>query len=297
MKLSIGTAQLGIEYGIASNNARVSNSEARKILSFASKNGIQNLDTAPTYGEVEKFIGRYDEFKNEFQISSKTINFSNLEIDKNDISRLEAVFFKSLENLKLPKINCLLVHHGKDLLKPGGEKIFHKLREFKNAGKVKKIGASVYSKLETVELLKRYELDVLQVPISIADQRLLKNNFLMSIQQSGIEIHARSIFLQGALLMPTDMLPPHLSVSSAMFKLLQADADKANISTLDACICFIKSLGFISHAVIGTHSVKQLAQIIHSSNQEHSLQNYSKYCINDENVVNPSLWPKIQTET
>lgn len=54
----LGTAQFGTGYGIANQIGRPSYQTVLKILECAAANGVNCLDTAPTYGDSEKIIGR-----------------------------------------------------------------------------------------------------------------------------------------------------------------------------------------------------------------------------------------------
>ncbi|MDC1120390.1 aldo/keto reductase [Alphaproteobacteria bacterium] len=156
---------------------------------------------------------------------------------------------------------------------------------------VKKIGFSAYDKDEIISVTNNFSIDCVQLPLSLLDQRLAQNEFLPWLKSQNLEIEARSVFLQGALLMPTNQLPMCLAEARNVIEKIKSDQSKRGVSVLDACIDFVKSIGCIDRMVVGVHSVQQLRQILEANNKTLARFDYSAYAIDDEKIVNPTKWP------
>ena len=196
-KLALGTAQFGSSYGIA-NEAKVKFSEARQILRFAKNSNIDLIDTAITYSNSEKFIG--DSGIKDFNFVSK---LPDLPKDCEDITFwVEQSVKSSLKRLGIPSLYGLLVHRSENLLGDKGKKLVKALKMIKLNGFVKKIGISIYDPSECEEVIKLLRIDIIQAPLNIVDRRLVISGWLSKLHSEEIEIHTRSVFLQGLLLMP-----------------------------------------------------------------------------------------------
>ena len=199
MKLSIGTAQFGFNYGICNKKGIVHINEVKKIIKFCKLNKINSIDTAQGYGKSQKILGSLS-LKN-FQITTKISKFNkkienniNLEVDK------------ILKELKTKKIYALLVHDVSQLKGIFGSTLFNTLLKLKEK-KINKLGVSVYTRKELEFVIKNYKIDIVNLPISVANQEFCKKGYLSKIKRNKIEIHARSVFLQGLLLTNQHNLP------------------------------------------------------------------------------------------
>ena len=199
-------------------------------------------------------------------------------------------FNNSLNNLDKRSIDTLLVHSADDLLKPGGAQLFSEMTKIKNSGFVKNIGASVYSDNQIDYLLDHYEIDVIQLPINILDQRLIKSGHLKKIKKHGIEIHARSVFMQGLLLMPLNALPPYFSKIYDNIKKIMLCARQHSMSNLEFALGFVQSLDEIDKVIVGVNTVDQLREIVDSSKIRIDYKKYSNLAISDAQYINPSNW-------
>lgn len=289
MKIALGTVQFGFSYGISNTSGRTEEDQVLKILDYAWKNGINTLDTARDYGDSERIIGK---FKNEFawNIVTKTPSFSEGEISEEQLKLMRISFNNSLNNLDKRSIDTLLVHSADDLLKPGGAQLFSEMTKIKNSGFVKNIGASVYSDNQIDYLLDHYEIDVIQLPINILDQRLIKSGHLKKIKKHGIEIHARSVFMQGLLLMPLNALPPYFSKIYDNIKKIMLCARQHSMSNLEFALGFVQSLDEIDKVIVGVNTVDQLREIVDSSKIRIDYKKYSNLAISDAQYINPSNW-------
>ena len=289
-KIALGTAQFGMDYGISAQNFQVNNSEVSDILDFANSNGINFLDTAPTYGDSEKVLGNVG--VNNFNLITKTRHFPKDSLNHNDISDFVRDFNNSLSFLKQKRIYGLLVHNAEDLLKPGSKKLFDQMRQLKKKGLVSKVGVSVYSSYQIHEIIKRFEVDIIQVPINILDRRLIDNGTIEILNIKGIEVHARSIFLQGLLLMDKESLPKKFNKWNSLWDVWHQWLNDNKISALEASIGFAMSLPEISKVLVGVNSMSQLKSILNCANFQLPELPESFYS-DDLELLNPVNWKNL----
>ncbi len=289
MKLALGTVQFGLSYGVSNTHGKTTEQQALDILEYAWRSGINTLDTASGYGDSEKVIGRLvDPYK--WNICTKTPHFSGKKISKDQLKLLDIVFKQSLINLKRSNIDALLVHSAEDLLKPGGIQLFTKIQQLKELGSINKIGVSVYNYKQIDYLLDHYEIDIIQLPINILDQRLIKSGHLKKIKQHGIEIHARSVFLQGLLLMPLHKLPAYFSKIYGNLEKFMIYAHELSLSNIELALGFVQSIEEVDKVIIGVNTVDQLYKIIDASKVKVNQNSYFDLAVFDTDYTNPSNW-------
>ena len=196
--LIIGTASFQSGYGLTKKHNP--NSEKQfEIIKYAKKNGINFIDTANAYRGVEKKLGKIGLKK--FKIISK-IKLPNFDkIQKKNI--VQKIIYdqvdKSLKNLKIKQFYCILLHAGEVLGTANSKIIYECLLSLKISKKTEKIGISIYDPIKTMPIIKKYNLDIIQAPFNLFDQRILSKEFVKIVNKKKIEIHIRSIFLQGLL--------------------------------------------------------------------------------------------------
>jgi aryl-alcohol dehydrogenase-like predicted oxidoreductase len=291
MKLGLGTVQFGTDYGVSNRLGQTGPDEVEKILKFAAANRINYLDTAPAYGNSEAVLGAKLTPSHQFRIVTKTIKIGKSTITDDDVKLTLDAFTQSLRQLQQDSVYGLLIHHPDDLLNAGGDRLMSELKALKTKGLVNKVGVSVYDREEIDRLLDKYSLDLIQVPLNVFDRRLLKNDYLRSIKNQGIEIHVRSVFLQGILLMSAEQLPSHLSGFSSYLKQWRKILNLYSISPLAAALNFVSNLTEVDAIMIGVNSLVQLKEIVSISLQEVIPQDdIIGLSIEDSNLIDPSLW-------
>lgn len=291
MKLGLGTVQFGMNYGISNTQGKPSEDQIKRILDVAYGAGIQIIDTAHTYGESEAALGRNLPAKHDFRIITKTMPLRTETVSASDIRRVISAFHHSLERLRQPSVYGLLVHHASDMLAKGGEHLMSALFSMKSQGFIKKIGVSVYGQFELDAILNRYAIDLVQLPFNVLDQRLLENGTLARLNKDGIEIHARSIFLQGLLLMNPENIATHLQSAQSTLREFQGFAKAHGRTPLELALHFATNRKEIDYVIIGINHPEELAQIISASERSLSIDDYSNFAIHDETVLNPAHWP------
>ena len=207
MKLALGTVQFGLHYGIANEAGQVSLGEAQSVLSLAKANEIDVLDTAIAYGASEEVLGKVG--IDGFRVVTK---FPSLPDDQNNVAHwvIEQVR-ESLARLGQKKLYGLLLHRSEDLLGSKGGQLLQALADLKNDGFVQKIGFSIYSPDEIDEVYKKIKIDLVQAPLNVVDRRLQSSGWLDRLKDDGVEVHTRSAFLQGLLLMERSKIPQKFS--------------------------------------------------------------------------------------
>jgi aryl-alcohol dehydrogenase-like predicted oxidoreductase len=292
MKIGLGTAQFGLDYGVSNPQGITPVGEVKDILKLAWESGIGILDTAVSYGMSEEIIGQSILEGMSFKIVTKTIPFNKDRIDKADAAILKKTFLQSLKRMKKIAIYGLLAHHANDLLVPGGPYLWQAMEALKAAGLVKKIGISVYSPREFEALTEKYHLDLIQLPVNVLDQRMIQGGYLRHLKDLGIEIHARSVFLQGILLMTPDKLPPYFDPIRPMIMQYHRAMKNQRINNLAAALGFVYQQPEIDHIIVGVNNQSHLEEIINVSHHIESMDNvdFSVYAVHDESIINPSLW-------
>jgi len=291
MKIALGTAQFGMDYGVSNSYGKVGQDDINKILEHSIKNKITYIDTAPIYGDSEFSIGRGVANTELFNIVTKTPVFKVDVITEKEVQNLKSTFFSSLSKLKVKSVYALLIHNVSDIFKKNGDKLFYEMMKLKDSGFVKKIGVSVYSSGEIYKVLDNFKIDIIQLPVNILDQRLIQGGELNMLSKYGIEIHARSVFLQGLLLMSPSKISPYFS--PIMDKLLEFSnyALEAGMTKYELALNFVQSIDEIDKIIIGVNSPVQLKQILMVYSRE--LINTSKYeslAVEKNKFLNPSLW-------
>tara|TARA_B100001059_G_C17821185_1_gene578396 strand:- start:54 stop:908 length:855 start_codon:yes stop_codon:yes gene_type:complete len=284
MKISIGTAQFGFNYGICNKNGIVSKREVKKIFDYSKFVKINSIDTAQGYGKSHKVISSFK--LKDFQITSKISNIKKIH-DQNLDYRITLEVNKILRDLNSKKLYALLIHDISQLKSKNGKKFYRILEKLKVKKKFIKLGVSVYTRNELDFVIKNYNIDIVNLPISVANQEFLQKNYLSKIKNKNIEIHARSIFLQGLLLCEYKFLPKKFKNNKFFiewFKWLKVH----KYNPLDASLEFIKGIKHIDKIVIGIDNFSQLESIVKSYKKNSKLK-YKKF-FQSSLLKNPSTW-------
>jgi len=277
-KLALGTVQFGLDYGVTNSSGKATISEVRSILNFAKKNGVDTLDTAPIYGNSEQVLGRIG--VNDFNVITKTTELNN------SVENVIDHFQKSLKNLHQNQIKGLLIHNFSDIKNNQFDTLFNKLYELKKEGVVRKIGFSTYSPNQIDFLLANFDFDLIQLPCNVFDSRLIEGGQLKLLKNKGVEIHARSVFLQGILL-DFDKLSDYFLTWREKFEDYQSVVRESNLTLLEYSIKFVLGIPEIDKVLVGVNSESQLKEVVHAAKEKSNLKAYT---INDINLLNPSLW-------
>ena len=268
-KITLGTANFGNVYGIANKNqnSRNESGSISEIIHTALDLGITSFDTAKGYGDAERILG--DNLAGYRKLSVTT------KIGKNDCEKSSQIISsvqKSLESIKLKKFSAVLLHDSSVL---GGEhrnEVRKGLYELLSLGICERIGVSVYSESEVVWAKKIVpELTEFQIPENICDQRKIFSGYLHELANTGNNISVSSIFLQGLSLMEAGEIPSNLNSATEKIMKLQEFAHLNQITVLEACIAYARSIPWASGLIFGVDNPKQLRTIVSNFNKSHDL--------------------------
>lgn len=288
-RIGLGTAQFGMNYGISNVIGKNTHGDISGILKRAEDLGLRLLDTSPAYGDSEEALGQCQTTTAPFSITTKTPTFGHDDITQNSADLLIASFMQSLKHLNREKLYGLLIHDADNLLVTNGSLLVEAMQELKRRGLVDKIGVSVYSSGHIDSLLDVFMPDIIQLPINVFDQRLVESGHLIKLKQLNIEIHARSVFLQGLLLMSLEDLPPWFNAIRSHISDYYSCLSESGISRLVAALTFVRDIKEIDCILVGVNSVDHVTDIVQAYRNGIGLD-VSRFAILDEQYINPIRW-------
>ena len=277
-RLGLGTVQFGQAYGVSNTAGQVRLDEVRAMLARAAGEGVAVLDTAANYGQAEEVLAQCD--TRAFRIVSKTVSV------KNGVAGVIARARQSVQSLG--RVDVLLVHAVADLLGPDGDALWRALRRLKEQGAVGAIGISAYVADDPAALAERFRPDAIQLPFSLLDQRLLQDGSLARLKDLGVEVHARSLFLQGLLFMET--MPEKLRDAAPLVKRVRLQIAAAHATPLAAALGFVLSRPEVDIAVVGATSRHELEETLASARAPLPALDWPACALDDARILTPSLW-------
>jgi len=272
-------------YGIANKNGQVTLVEARSMLQFSYDSGVNMLDTAIGYGESEQVIGEVG--VSTFKVVSKLLPLPDSVRDVGVWVQREVE--SSLARLKIESLYGLLLHRSSDLNDARGPELYAAMQQLKVAGFVRKIGISIYSPAELDACAEKFDHDIVQSPFNLIDHRLLTSGWLHALKQSGCEVHVRSSFLQGLLLMPRKDIPTKFSPWKTLWDTWHEWLEANNEDPVRACLAYPLSFPEIDRVVIGALDLVQLRQNIRAAKLP-AVTSFPEMTCEEENLINPARW-------
>ncbi len=286
-KLALGSAQFGMSYGISNRVGQVGRTQVAEILNLAKQNGINTLDTAIVYGESESVLG---------SIGLDCWNvISKLPRIPNETADIKGWVIKSIEDslsrLRKSSLYGLLLHFPDDLFGDKGFQLLSALKNLKSDGLVKKIGVSIYSPDQLSEIYKINKFDIVQSPLNLLDRRLVNSGWAEKLNKFKVEIHARSSFLQGLLLMPRESRPKKFSQWAEVWKVWDDWLCATGISPLAGCLHYCLSIREAHRIIIGLESANQLKEALEACISR--IPELPVWAIDiPDRLLNPTLWSK-----
>ncbi len=280
-KIGIGTVQWGIAgYGINNQVNQVSDQEIDAILDLATSHEIEIIDTAGLYGNSEERLGTRN--LETFKVVSKLPACSAKEVN-NHVSN-------SLESLRIHSLYGYLFHDFNSFKKEPDQLKY--LLEQRSKSKIQKVGFSLY-RPEELEYLLEKDLDwqLLQIPFNILDQRFVP--YFGELKKRNIEIHIRSIFLQGIFFMNPEKLIGKVSELSAPIKKMQELAKKNELKVETLAFQFGIQNKFIDKIIVGLESSKNLNDNIALCNEQipsFIFDEINQIEIKNKELLIPSNW-------
>jgi len=285
-KIILGTAQFGLDYGINNKEGRPTHETIKEILDLAHTKKIIFLDTAEAYGNSHEIIGEYHaNSNNKFKVITK---FSPLRKDfPNNISeRIK----HHLKIMNIDSIYCYMFHSYIDF-----KKYFNLFRlellELKKKGVINKIGVSLHSNNDMIDVLKNQDIELIQLPYNLFDNKNKREKVILKAKKLGVEIHTRSTFLQGLFFKDLGSIEGELSALKKYLVKLQGIIDTTEINNL--ALNYVYSNPNIDAVLIGVDSVNQLKNnisCVDTNKYKNIFCNINLINVEEENMLNPSNW-------
>ena len=286
-KIALGTAQFGLPYGISNVNGQVESTEINKILDFARSAGISMLDTAIAYGNSEENIGATD--SGGFEIVTKLPPLTGAETSVTSWVRSQTE--NSLAKLKRKSIYGLLLHNPADLLGVHGNELSESLALLKQDGLVEKVGISIYAPTELDSLISRYMPDIVQAPLNVFDRLLETSGWLTRLSKMNVEVHVRSVFLQGLLIQQPNQRSANFEKWNKEFVKFDSWTESRQVSPLAACLGHVLSYPEIAKVIVGVTSTNELVEIIAAATVD-SQRAPDNLQSSDLELIQPINWNK-----
>ena len=292
-RIGIGTVQFGLDYGISNPAGRPAEEVVSDILARAVDAGVGYLDTAPSYASAEALVGKHLKRRHGLKIVTKTPPIADATIEARHGRDLVDTVEQSLERLRSERLHGLLVHQASDLTKPGWQHIVDALMEVRSRGWAEHIGASVYSDDQLHEVENRFTPEIVQIPVNALDRRAIHSGLLRRLKTKGVEIHARSVFLQGLLLMQPTELPEFFSLVRADIAALHREWAHHGLSPLTGCIAFVLQVKELDAIIIGVNARAEFDEIVAAIAQAECTTPVPDTSGDvPEIYLDPSRWPK-----
>jgi aryl-alcohol dehydrogenase-like predicted oxidoreductase len=287
-KIALGSANFGQSYGVANSAGKLAQNDVELILKEALSCGVHCLDTAVAYGESESVLGRAG--VSGWSVVTKLPPLPDEEVDP--IGWVIGNARASLGRLRLKSLNGFLLHKPSDLLGANGPLLYKGLMECKETGLAARIGISIYDPEELDAIIPLYPIDIVQAPFNVLDRRIQQSGWLGKLQEMGVEMHARSTFLQGLLLMEKGERPVKYARWNDVWDAWHFWLKDTGITALEACIAFVMRCSEMKRVVLGVDSARHLREIL-GVTQSGILIPPSCLASNDLDLINPSRWASL----
>ena len=286
-KLILGTAQFGSDYGINNSRGKVSSNEAFRILDYAHEKKIRIIDTAESYGNSHKIIGEYlsSNPTKKFKIITKidcSKNFEKINLIDNIISSLKVLNIKSFEGY---------MFHDYQFFK-NSNFLFVELIKAKEIGLLKFIGISLYNNNEIEDIIQNYNFDFIQIPFNLLDNSCKRKSILMMAKERNIEVHVRSVFLQGLFFKSKETIPIKLKPLVKYMDDLEKICLERKIKIDELAIKYNHSNSYIDKMIVGVDNLNQLKRNIDIFKSNILIPNnkIDKINVLENELLNPSNW-------
>jgi len=285
--LGLGTAQFGAVYGINNKGRMVSDADMNRILCMARDKGIKTIDTAVAYGQAEQRLGQHD--LSSFDVVTKIMAPETLEAATQ--FNPENMINTSLDRLGLSQLDAVLVHNAEQIPLDILSRVISKLDLLVEKGLCRKTGVSLYDPAKLSALFPEYVPRLVQVPFNVFDQRLTDGNLQQLCQMKDVEIHVRSIFLQGLLLMEKKSVPDYFQPWAGQFAGWRDHLASHGLSSVEGIMGFVNMHKdkTVSRFIIGAETPEQFEMMIAAA--ETPALAYSGYMrCDDLGLIDPTRW-------
>ena len=283
--IGLGTAQFAPDYGVSSGKNPLTDEDVGNMLAICKKRGITTIDTAEVYGNAELRLGCHD--LSNFELISKICLTGQLE----DYGLLESSLIGSITRLSVEKLDAVLVHNAENVSLNVLSKSLEILDSMVNQGLCNRIGVSLYNPLNITGIYGVGRVDVMQAPFNVFDRRLDDAGLLYWCRENGIDVHVRSVFLQGLLLMRDEQRPDYFDSWSILFNKWIEWYESHKMCAMSGAFAAIAH-GIdkgVSRLIVGAENPAQLEEIIDLSRTPAITAPPSLRC-DDLRLIEPYRW-------
>jgi aryl-alcohol dehydrogenase-like predicted oxidoreductase len=261
----------------------LSSEEVARILDTAVGHGIDSIDTAIAYGQSESVIG--ETAQNRFSIISK---LPPLPSEVSNVSEwVHMQVDASLARLRCKSLNALLLHRPQDLMEQHGAELYAAINSLKIKNIIQRFGISIYAPDEIEGIIGKFDIDVVQAPLNVFDRRIL--GVIDQLTARNIEVHVRSVFLQGVLIASPKDRPQRFQPWSEHFSRFDTWVHSTGVSAMACCLGFALQQPGVAKLVIGTTSAESLAEIMNSVPNMY-LEVPADLQSSSEQLIDPRVW-------
>jgi aryl-alcohol dehydrogenase-like predicted oxidoreductase len=254
-KLGLGTSQFGLDQP-PGPRGKPREAEARDILSIAGRSGLSVLEVARGSASADTLLRGALPQPNPFRITLTAVR------PDRGPEMVEAELRAQMLRLGLERVDTIVAPSATDLFSPLGPQLWDRLKVLKDEGLCQRIGVPVYASDDPVGVARRFKPDLMQAPASLLDQRLLLDGTLATIAEMGIEVHLRSIFLNGVLFLPPDRAPSHLKAAAGRISRARRLIAEGKSDPLQAALGFALSRPEASHVLVGVTSAAEMSAVV-----------------------------------
>ncbi len=282
-KLGLGSGQFGLDQQ-AGARGRPRDAEAREILAIAARSGLGVLEVGRHPNSAEITLGQVLPKPQPFRLTVTTVR------PDRGPDFAEAEVRAQLARLGVGSVDAILAPSATDLFSAHGPELWERLRRLKDEGLCKKIGVSVYASDDPVGLTRRFKPDVVQAPASLLDQRLLIDGTLAELAGMGVEVHLRSIFLNGLLFLPPDRAPNHLKAAAGRISRARRLIAEGRSDPLQAALGFALSRPEASTVLVGVASAAEMSAVIAAAMSPPPDLDWDEMALDDPEALDPRAW-------
>lgn len=283
MDLALGTVQFGMLYGIAGGKRLPTDDAIRAILERASELGITVLDTAPSYGDIESRLGMLCNDLN-FKFVSKIPALPIMLDDASAAARAIESAQVSHERLGR-KLYALLFHRAEDLFGARGDAIWKAIMEWSSSKNIL-IGVSGYDAVAVKSLVESRRMSIAQLPGNALDQRI---GSVFEKIDFRVELHLRSAFLQGLLLLPFESAIKLVPAANVALRRWHQWVQSHAMTPLQAALSIVKSFRDVATCLVGVENIGQLEELGGAWDHARPISALELAC-EDANTIDPRVW-------
>jgi aryl-alcohol dehydrogenase-like predicted oxidoreductase len=283
-KLGLGSGQFPLDQVHGTARGRPPQAEVRDILEIAARARLRVFDIAGRSPQAETVLGQVMPRPNPFRMSISTVR-----PDKGP-DLVEAEARAALRRLGVDQADVIFVPSASDLFGPHGMALWHRLQSLKDQGLCRRIGVSLYASDDPVGVARRFHPDVVQAPASLLDQRLLVDGSLAALCEMGVEVHLRSIFLNGLLFLPPDRVPNQLKGAAGRLSRARRLIAEGRSDPLQAALGFALSRPEAASVLVGVTSAAELSAVIAAASSPPPDLDWDEMALDDPVALDPRSW-------